>query len=88
MTARDEHQPQCGHVLDARLTAVLNVLQGYIKSDMESQKPLMPNASHTFFMHFMGIAREALEEYESTWDAPSTQQVIQASEFVLRPWKP
>ena len=68
--------------------AVLNVLQGYIKSDMESQKPLMPKASHTFFMHFMGIAREAVEEYEATWSSPSNQQVIQASEFVLRPWKP
>lgn len=86
MNAPDDHQPQCGHVVSARLDAVLNVLKGYLEADAASERPLMDAGTHKFFEHYTGLGREALEEYWGTWDSPSVRQTVEAAEWIARDW--
>jgi hypothetical protein len=71
-------------VLSARLDSVLNVLQGYLEADATYEDTQVSAEARQFFDQYMGIAREALDEFWQQWDPPSVEQVVQASEFVLR----
>jgi hypothetical protein len=82
----DEHQPQCGHVVSARLSAVLHTFQGYLEADEASERPLMDPATRKFFTHYMELGREAVEEYWATWEPPSVRQTVEAAEWVARDW--
>lgn len=86
MSFADEHTPQCGHVVSARLDAVLNTLKGYLDADAASERPLMDAGTHKFFEHYTELAREALDDYWKTWDSPSVKQTVEAAEWIARDW--
>jgi hypothetical protein len=80
------HAVNCGHVLSARYIALMGILRGYVEADQASERPLMDEASHRFFLQIALKAEQATDEYHDVWGQPEVLQLLQGTEFASRLW--
>jgi hypothetical protein len=87
MAIEPGHITQCGHVVSARLTAVLGILRGYAEADEQSAHPVMSEPVRKFLMQLVTKGTEAIDEYHDVWGDPSVMQLLEGTEFVSKLWE-
>lgn len=79
-----EHQPQCGHVLSARVDAIL----GTMRATLDFAVPLLDGEAGAPMAEALradfALLHKALDDYWDVWGAPNVEQVVEGLEYVMR----